>query len=272
MCWPDTETNKPTGAGPDRVIAGRALSGTDLVLHELWPLGGPRAPGALHTGLLATLGLGTVLWALKHLALTPIFPDVIFELLVGISLLTIRPKMEAVAKARRPSPASPRSPRATSRTRRPYSMAPGCDRNRDFRSCRRHFTGSHSCRDRQLYFWFRVGMVMACDTAPILAAVRICRCDPWHKGGPVGNELHVRECSGISRRAAIDSPHDQPYFSNRDTFLWRHLYLVTGYGRIWKSNIKAAFAWAPLGHFHGATVTGSDPALLRIIAAHSPME
>ncbi|RAJ56642.1 hypothetical protein K378_05643 [Streptomyces sp. Amel2xB2] len=36
------EANSGTASRPPRTVAGRTLSGTDLVLHELWPLGGAR--------------------------------------------------------------------------------------------------------------------------------------------------------------------------------------------------------------------------------------
>lgn len=57
--------NAGTASRPPRTVAGRTLSSTDLVLHELWPLGGPgrvrRAEGALSVlfvfVLLAPLGL-----------------------------------------------------------------------------------------------------------------------------------------------------------------------------------------------------------------------
>jgi NACHT domain len=49
------DTNTPTATRPTHVIAGRALSGTDLVLHELWPLAGTRRPRALATGIIAAI-------------------------------------------------------------------------------------------------------------------------------------------------------------------------------------------------------------------------
>jgi hypothetical protein len=61
------DSNTPTATRPARVIAGRTLSGTDLVLHELWPLAGPRAPRALTTGLTALILLGNPIWWLTHL-------------------------------------------------------------------------------------------------------------------------------------------------------------------------------------------------------------
>ncbi|MYS81612.1 NACHT domain-containing protein [Embleya scabrispora] len=57
------DTNAITG----RVVGGKALSGTDLVLHELWPLAGDHRARAVHTLLslgallpiLATMGVAT---------------------------------------------------------------------------------------------------------------------------------------------------------------------------------------------------------------------
>jgi hypothetical protein len=41
------EANTATAIRPARVIAGRTLSSSDLILHELWPLAGPRLPRVL---------------------------------------------------------------------------------------------------------------------------------------------------------------------------------------------------------------------------------
>jgi hypothetical protein len=49
------DANTPTATRPARVIARRTLSGTDLILHELWPLAGPRAPRALTAAAASTL-------------------------------------------------------------------------------------------------------------------------------------------------------------------------------------------------------------------------
>jgi hypothetical protein len=47
--------------GPDpRVISGRTLSGTDLVLHELWPLAGPRRARLVNVGGLAVFAAAGV--------------------------------------------------------------------------------------------------------------------------------------------------------------------------------------------------------------------
>jgi hypothetical protein len=37
----------------ERSVKGRPLSGTDVVLHELWPLAGPRRPRAVHAAMIA---------------------------------------------------------------------------------------------------------------------------------------------------------------------------------------------------------------------------
>ncbi|WP_020124709.1 hypothetical protein [Streptomyces canus] len=47
-----------TNAATGRTVAGRALSGTDLVLHELWPVAGSRRPRMAHLALLAGVFLG----------------------------------------------------------------------------------------------------------------------------------------------------------------------------------------------------------------------
>ncbi|MFI6979020.1 NACHT domain-containing protein [Embleya sp. NPDC050154] len=45
-----------------RHVGGRTLSGTDMILHEMWPLAGPRRPRAVHGFLCAVpLGLGMLL-------------------------------------------------------------------------------------------------------------------------------------------------------------------------------------------------------------------
>ncbi|GAA2432159.1 NACHT domain-containing protein [Streptomyces macrosporus] len=40
-----------------RTVGGRPLSGTDILLHELWPLAGSRLPRAVHAALVATVWL-----------------------------------------------------------------------------------------------------------------------------------------------------------------------------------------------------------------------
>jgi hypothetical protein len=63
------DTNTPAPGRHARVIAGRPLSGTDLVLHELWPLAGSRAPRALTVAVAAALAAAV---ALFMLAIVPI--------------------------------------------------------------------------------------------------------------------------------------------------------------------------------------------------------
>jgi len=49
-----------------RVVAGKTLSGTDLVLHELWPLAGPRRTRVLTAGLTAAIWLALAAWEVIH--------------------------------------------------------------------------------------------------------------------------------------------------------------------------------------------------------------
>ncbi len=44
-------------AATGRTLGGRLLSGTDIVLHQLWPLAGTRFPRAVHTGLIVAVWL-----------------------------------------------------------------------------------------------------------------------------------------------------------------------------------------------------------------------
>ncbi|HET9658326.1 MAG TPA: NACHT domain-containing protein [Kineosporiaceae bacterium] len=44
-------------ASTGRTLAGRPLSSTDIVLHELWPLAGTRLPRAVHLGMIAAIWL-----------------------------------------------------------------------------------------------------------------------------------------------------------------------------------------------------------------------
>jgi NACHT domain len=59
-------TNTASTAGMTRVIAHRAPSGTDLILHELWPLAGRRMPRVLTAGLMAAIWLGYAAFLLTH--------------------------------------------------------------------------------------------------------------------------------------------------------------------------------------------------------------
>ncbi|MFF1566885.1 hypothetical protein ACFVY1_25745 [Streptomyces sp. NPDC058293] len=47
-----------TNAATGRTVAGRALSGTDLTLHELWPVAGSHRPRIAHLALVAGVFLG----------------------------------------------------------------------------------------------------------------------------------------------------------------------------------------------------------------------
>jgi NACHT domain len=53
--------NTPSATRPARVITGRTLSGTDLVLHEMWPLAGLRTCRVITGGLMAIVWLGLIL-------------------------------------------------------------------------------------------------------------------------------------------------------------------------------------------------------------------
>ncbi|MEU8796222.1 NACHT domain-containing protein [Spirillospora sp. NPDC048819] len=46
-------------AATARTLGGRPMSGTDIVLHELWPLAGTRLPRAVHAAIIATIWLVT---------------------------------------------------------------------------------------------------------------------------------------------------------------------------------------------------------------------
>lgn len=60
------DANTPSTTRPARVIAKRALSGTDLVLHQMWPLAGSRLPRFLTSGLMAAIWLGAAEWDLTR--------------------------------------------------------------------------------------------------------------------------------------------------------------------------------------------------------------
>jgi hypothetical protein len=53
-------SNTPGPDLPPREVAGRTLSGTDLVLHELWPLAGSRAARAVTVGTLAAFAVADI--------------------------------------------------------------------------------------------------------------------------------------------------------------------------------------------------------------------
>ena len=73
-------TASRTRAAP--VIAGRPLSGTDLVLHELWPLAGYRLPRIITTGMALVIGLSLIVFQL-------LFISTWSRLEVGIVILTV---------------------------------------------------------------------------------------------------------------------------------------------------------------------------------------
>ena len=75
---------------PDRKIAGRTLSDTDLVLHELWPLAGSRAARAVTAGALAVLtavGLAAFLLTRARLGFTG--SRVLGAVVIGIAGLAL---------------------------------------------------------------------------------------------------------------------------------------------------------------------------------------
>ncbi|MFE7274706.1 NACHT domain-containing protein [Streptomyces sp. NPDC057623] len=59
-----------SNAATGRTVAGRALSGTDLVLHDLWPLAGRRRPRLAHLALLAGVFLGGAALGMGGLGIT----------------------------------------------------------------------------------------------------------------------------------------------------------------------------------------------------------
>ena len=64
--------NANTASPPQvaRVVAGRPLSGTDLILHEMWPLAGTRLPRILTAGFICIPGLLILTYLLIGLTLT----------------------------------------------------------------------------------------------------------------------------------------------------------------------------------------------------------
>ncbi|WP_245703717.1 NACHT domain-containing protein [Streptomyces lushanensis] len=68
-----------------RQVGGRLLSGTDIVLHELWPLAGTRLPRAVSTALVAALS--TVGSAALLLLLPPTGTSLITYFIVGVVAL-----------------------------------------------------------------------------------------------------------------------------------------------------------------------------------------
>ena len=80
-------------SGPDRPpreVAGRTLSGTDLVLHELWPLAGSRAARAVTVGTLAAFaaaGIAAFLFARVPIGFTR--SPVLGAIVLGIAAVTL---------------------------------------------------------------------------------------------------------------------------------------------------------------------------------------
>ena len=87
------DANTPAPDRPARIIAGRTLSGADLVLHELWPIAGRRAPRVVTVGIIAALCavLGVFVIVAGQYRLTPLqFLGVILLSIVagGIGTMT----------------------------------------------------------------------------------------------------------------------------------------------------------------------------------------
>ncbi|MFE7611818.1 NACHT domain-containing protein [Streptomyces celluloflavus] len=66
-------------------VGGRLLSGTDIVLHELWPLAGTRLPRAVSAALVAAVSM--VGWAVLFLLLPPTGTSLIMFFIVGVVAL-----------------------------------------------------------------------------------------------------------------------------------------------------------------------------------------
>jgi hypothetical protein len=86
------DANTPTATRPARVIAGRTLSGTDLVLHEMWPLAGFRSPRAFTSfaaGLMAAIALSIAVFSVTHggTIFGPLQFAIIPMIIVGIVLV-----------------------------------------------------------------------------------------------------------------------------------------------------------------------------------------
>lgn len=59
--------NLSVSGNPGRVVAGQALSGSDLILHKLWPLAGSHRPRVLTAGLIAVIWVALGLFQLASL-------------------------------------------------------------------------------------------------------------------------------------------------------------------------------------------------------------
>ena len=60
------DSNTTTPGRPPRIVAGRTLSGSDLVLHELWPIAGSRAARAVNVAVVAAISVGLGVAMLTH--------------------------------------------------------------------------------------------------------------------------------------------------------------------------------------------------------------
>lgn len=60
------DSNTPTFDRPAHVVAGRTLSGSDLTLHELWPLAGSRAPRVVSGAAISAISAGLAAFMLTH--------------------------------------------------------------------------------------------------------------------------------------------------------------------------------------------------------------
>ena len=94
----NANTASPTQAA--RVIAGRPLSGTDLVLHEMWPVAGTRLPRILTAGVMSTLLLAIITADFTTTALSgwPLRQTTFFAFLVIVAAITMTSAFDAWPK------------------------------------------------------------------------------------------------------------------------------------------------------------------------------
>lgn len=84
------DSNTPGPDRPARVITGRTLSGTDLVLHELWPLAGSRAARAVTVGTLAVFtAAGLAAFLLTRVPIGFTRSRVLGTIVLGIAALAL---------------------------------------------------------------------------------------------------------------------------------------------------------------------------------------
>jgi hypothetical protein len=84
------DSNTPGPDRPDREISGRTLSGTDLVLHELWPLAGPRRARIVTVSVLAvSAGAGMAAFLLTHAPIGFTRSRVLGAIILGIAALAL---------------------------------------------------------------------------------------------------------------------------------------------------------------------------------------